>query len=121
MTAGGKDTRVAFQRATLTADTLNEPIEGPWEDVATVLAQVDPIKDGERIQAAQVGREATDRITTYWSAALWSLKAGDQAVDTVLGVTYRILGRKPVGRRREIEFTVCARPDLDPPAPDPAP
>jgi head-tail adaptor len=119
MTAGSKDTLVAFQRATVVRDPINEEVEGPWDDVARVLAQIDPIKDGERVQAAQAQREVTDRMVTHWSAALWGLKAGDQAVAVNEALTYRIVGKKALGRRSEIEFTVCARPDLDPPDPEP--
>lgn len=111
LAAGDLDRQVKFQRAnSASRDSLNDPAVNGWNTVATVFVQRTPVRDGERVTAAQVGREISDRFVTHWSPALAAVGGGDQLVCE--GVVYRITERKEIDRRRGLEFTALARPDL---------
>lgn len=110
MDLGRLDRRVTFQRAVTSRNALNEKVAGGWDEVATVLALREPVRDAERVAGAGVGREVTDRFTTHWSQPLSVLQAGDQLVCDA--VAYRIVGIKELGRREGLEFSALARPDL---------
>lgn len=103
MRAGQRRHRLLLQQPTRTQNALGEPIT-TWTDVATVWAQIEPIKGSERLVANQLLADLDTRIVIAygpeWSAisAAWRCSHG--------GVTYNI-GAPPVNRglrNKEIEL-----------------
>lgn len=112
MQAGKLDRLVTFQREVTEVDAANAAVNAGWAVIlADVPAQRTAVSDGERNFGAQVDRLVTDRFTVRWHPDLAALKAGDQLVDD--GQAYRVVGLKEIGRRRALEVSACARPDLE--------
>lgn len=110
MNAGDLDLVLAFQRAVTSENDLGEETAAGWTPIATVLAHRAPVSDGERNTGAQVARVVTDRFTTHWSETLMGVTGADQAVCE--GVAYDVVGKKPIGRRQWIEWSLAAQPDV---------
>lgn len=111
MNLGALDRTVSFQAAVSQVDDLNEETAAGWATVHTVRASRDPVRDAERVAGAQVQREVTDRFTTHWSGALAALALAEHQL-LCEGVAYTIVGRKELGRRKGLEWSCAARPDL---------
>lgn len=112
MAAGARNRRLTLLRARLVegeaADTT------VYDDVGTVWASFDPISDGERARAGQLGGGLQARFRILWSLAVADLGANDQVRlaakrtgEPVL--TFGISGVKPHGP--ELEITATALTD----------
>ena len=92
------------------SDALNEPVKGALATIATVRARRTAVSDAERVKAIGVQRDVSDRFVTHWSSTLADLDLTQLAVCE--GVTYDLVGRKELGRREGLEWSMAARPDL---------
>ncbi len=104
--AGRLDRLVQFERASMTTDALNEPVE-QWGLLASVWASATPVSDGERFAAGERAAEITMRFRTHHCAVLADLDERDRVVFD--GRVYDITGVKEIGRQRGIEVTAAAR------------
>lgn len=71
-----------------------------------VWAKKVDVRDGERIQAQQVGEAITSRFTVRWNSRTSVITAGWQAEHR--GVRYAVTGAKDVGTREDREITAVA-------------
>ena len=108
MQAGPLDRRITIQRASISYDAFNAPVEA-WAGIATVWASKEDIKDGERLRAQEVSAEITTRFRIRWSSAVSDVNPKDQIIFD--GKTYDIFGVKEIGRREGLELTAAARAD----------
>lgn len=108
MQAGNLDRRIVLQRFTSTRDDYNEEVR-TWTTLATRSASYEPLSDGERLRASEVGATASARFVIRHSTAVADLDPKDRLVFD--GVTYAILHVKELGRREGIEITAVARAD----------
>lgn len=108
MQAGKLDRRITLQRATVTRDEYNEPVEA-WGDIATVWASYEPIRDGERFRAGERAAELSARFQIRYSSTVADLGPEDRL--TFEGKVYEIVHVKEIGRREGLEITTTARGD----------
>ena len=109
MKAGNMDRRISIQRGSVVDDGFSSSIE-EWNDIAANLpAEVNPISDGERWRAGEVGAHVTDRFVVRWQPALADLNPKDRVLYD--GRIYDISGVKETGRRQGFEITASARSD----------
>lgn len=103
MEAGKLDRLVTLQRATVTTDAFGAEVQ-TWADRATVSASAEPISDGERWRAAEVGATVTMRFQIRWGI-------GVLVTDRLLyeGRAYEIVGVKELERRAGVEISAAAR------------
>jgi head-tail adaptor len=112
LSAGDLDRRVTLQRATATVDPrFGSALPAAWAAIATVWAQRLPVRDDERVRAAQVGAVVTDRWRLRWSPELAGLGARDQLVDVETGQAFGITAVKEIVRRSVLELTTSASDD----------
>lgn len=109
MQAGKLDRRITIQRASVTKDEYNNDVP-TWEDVATVWAAYEPIRDGERFRAGERAAEASARFQIRYSSQVSDVTGKDRLIFN--GQTYEITHTKEVGRRVGIELTTVARADV---------
>lgn len=105
MDAGELDRRITIRRSTETANELNEPIFA-WSDLMTVWAAYEPVSDGERMRAQQVGAWLSARFRIRWSRQAATIDGRDQVVFD--GRTFGILGVKEIGRREGLEISASS-------------
>lgn len=108
MRAGELDRRVTLQRAAVTRDELNNPVE-TWSDLVTVWAKYEPVSDGEKFRAGERASEIGARFTVRYSSQVADLSPKDRLI--FAGRTYAITRVKEVGRRVALEITVVGRDD----------
>lgn len=108
MRAGKLDRRVTILRATVTTDDFGGET-ATWADLATVAAEKLPVRDAERVAAAQTGASVTDRFRIRWSQAVSGLTTRDQL--SCDGRLYDIVAIKEIGRREGLEITATAKAD----------
>jgi len=106
--AGELDRRIIVQRATVTRDGLNNPVE-TWVDHATIWAKYEPVSDGEKFRAGERASEIGARFTIRYSSQVADVSPKDRLVFS--GRTYAITRVKEVGRRVALEITVVGRDD----------
>lgn len=106
--AGELDRRITLQRATVTRDGLNNPVEA-WGDHATVWAKYEPVSDGEKFRAGERASEIGARFTIRYSSQVADLSPKDRLI--FAGRAYAITRVKEVGRRVALELTVVGRDD----------
>lgn len=106
MQAGKLDRRITLQRATTTANSLNEPIQ-TWAAIATVWAAKMEVRDSERQRAAETAAVIDTRFQIRWSSQVSDIDAADRVVFG--GRTFNILGVKEIGRREGLELSCQAR------------
>lgn len=75
--AGDLDRRIVIERATVTHNAFNEPVE-TWATYAPVWAGEEPVSDGERLAAGQVGSWLESRFTFRSSPTTRGIKASDR-------------------------------------------
>lgn len=102
------DRWITVQRATISRDAFNEPIQ-IWGDLATVPAAKEDVRDAERVAAQEVGADITTRFRVRWSEVMATVNPKDRIVCE--GFTYNVTGAKEIQRRRGIELTAVARND----------
>lgn len=106
MRAGSLDRRIRIERATVTPNEFNEPVES-WSTLATVWASKEDIRDGERWSAQEVGAEITTRFLVRYSSDVAGIDPRDRIVFD--GRIYGIVAVKERGRREGLEITAAAR------------
>lgn len=85
MRAGRLRHRIVLQSLTQGVDSAGGPTE-TFADLATVLADVEPINGREHFAASQVNTNAEYKITAYWYAGMTSkmrVKFGSRLFDVL--------------------------------------
>jgi SPP1 family predicted phage head-tail adaptor len=107
MDAGKLDRRVTLLARVLGKNGYNENVETWPEPGVEVWASYEPVKDAERLRAAEVAASITARFQIRWSpdvAAVdptWRLTFEDRSHD--------IVAVKEIGRREGLEISATAR------------
>ena len=101
------DRRITLERGGVSDDGFSQ-VE-TWEPLAEVWAEVDPISDGERWRAGEVGASVTHRFRIRYSTTVADLNPRDRL--TYEGRAFDIGGVKEMGRREGLEITASARAD----------
>jgi SPP1 family predicted phage head-tail adaptor len=109
MRAGALDRRITLERATTTANALNEPV-ATWGPLCVVAAAVKPVTNAERVAAAQVQAEVMTRFQIRYNALTSTVDARDRLV--FAGKVYDIVGVMELGRREGIEISARASGEL---------
>ncbi|MGF6958000.1 phage head closure protein [Paraburkholderia youngii] len=64
--AGGLEQRVTIQRPDVVRESSGEPVVDQWLDVATVWADITPVKGREWLASAEFRPNVTNRIRIRW-------------------------------------------------------
>jgi SPP1 family predicted phage head-tail adaptor len=104
--AGELDRRITIQRATVTRNEFNEPIES-WGDLTTVWAKRRDASAAEAYRAQEVGAEITARFTVRWSMIAATVNPSDRL--SFEGKLYNITAVRDVGRKQWREIDAVAR------------
>jgi SPP1 family predicted phage head-tail adaptor len=109
--AGSLDRSVDIMRASVSDDGISRNL-GAYAKIAERRARKLDISDGERLRVGQQAQDLTARFLMRWDAVTTTITARDRLVCE--GRTYDVVGAKEWGdrRRRYIEITAAARPDL---------
>ena len=107
MAAGERDKRLRFERSALVDDGFART--EVWSPYRTVWGSREDLSDGERWRANAVGSAVTARFRVRWSADMSAVTRSDRIICD--GITFNIVAIKPIGRRRDLEFTVAAEVD----------
>lgn len=78
MRAGALRQRVTFQTATITQNSVGEPVNS-WSNIGTVWARVEPLAGKERFAAMQQQADVDYRITCRYSSTVAALAPEDRA------------------------------------------
>lgn len=109
MTGGSRKERVMIQRATITYNEFNEPVE-TWADLATVWAKRQDASAGESYRAQEVGAQISARFSVLRTSEIADVNPKDRiAYD---GRTYNITAVREVKRNRELEIDAVRRGDM---------
>lgn len=107
--AGALDDRITIERATITPDAFNNPVE-TWAALATVAAGKTDLSDREVLAAQQVGASMQSRFLIRSSVLTRDVTAKDRL--SYGGAIWNIAGIKEVGgRNRFLEITAARRAD----------
>lgn len=107
--AGALDRRITIQRASITYDALNNPVQA-WSDLATVWASRQDVRDTERLAARELGSELQRWYRVRSSSVTRTVNAKDRLIDG--SQTCEITGVKEVeGRMRLLEISAVVRGD----------
>jgi len=109
MDAGALNRRIELRRAINARGSLNG-VDTVWYAIAQVWAAYEPVSDGERVRAQQLGAEMTARFRIRWSSDVADLNAKDQL--RFEGALYAISAVKPIGLRDGLEITASALGDI---------
>lgn len=98
MRAGKLDRRVRIERETVTRDDHGGQVQA-WELVATVWAQVVPLRGQALVQSAQLMPGVETKFVMRW-------REGVTAADRLVydGENYQILHLAEIGRREGLEI-----------------
>ena len=106
--AGELDRRITIQRATVTLNEFNEPIE-TWGDLTTVWAKRRDASATESYRAQEVGAQISTRFTIRWSTTVEGVTPTDRvSFDDRL---YNITAVRDIGRNQWREIDAVARAD----------
>lgn len=112
MKSGDLDRWLTIERFTSTQDPgSGENIEA-WSTLATVRTKYEPVSDGEKVQAGEVGSTLMARFTVRHAPAWEDINPKDRLVFD--GRTFDVIGAKEAtkeGRLRAIEITAASRSD----------
>lgn len=104
------DRKITIQRGTEIRDSFNNLVMSePWNNLISVRAAKQDVRDGERIAAQEVGADITMRFQVRWNRVIATVTAKDRLVFE--GKIYGILGIKEIGRREGREITATTRID----------
>jgi SPP1 family predicted phage head-tail adaptor len=106
--SGDLDRRITIQRATVTVNEFNEPIE-TWGAVTTVWARRRDASATESYRAQEVGAQITARFTIRWSTTVESVNPRDRL--SFEGRLYNITAVRDIGRNQWREIDAVARAD----------
>lgn len=104
--SGSRKERITIQRATITYNEFNEPVE-TWADLTTVWAKRQDASAGETYRAQEVGAQITMRFTVLKNSQIADVSAKDRI--SYDGRTFNITGVREVKRNRWIEIDAAAR------------
>jgi len=104
--AGKLDRRLRIERVTTARDALGGQSES-WATLATIWAEYQPVKDGERFRAGEIGRDQLARFRIRWSAIVATVTQRDRLVFE--GAVYEIVGVKELGRHMYLEITAALK------------
>lgn len=108
---GRLDRSITIERATMTANSLNEQV-ATWSELTTVSASRRFVSDGEKIAAGQVTAFAMARFIVRHSDLIAGVSGKDRLIFD--GRTWNIHGNKPLdagGRDRFREITAVCEAD----------
>lgn len=108
MAGGSRKERITIQRATITYNEFNEPIE-TWGDLATIWAKRMDASAGESYRAQEIGAQITTRFTVLIYPSIADVNAKDRV--SFDGREYNIVAVREIKRNREIEIDAVARAD----------
>lgn len=108
-TAGALDRRVTLQRATVSANAFNEPIE-TWGTLAVVSGGKRDASANEAYRAQEVGAQISTRFRLRHAPAIADLNPADRLI--YAGRTYNITAVREVERNRWLEVDAVQRPDI---------
>lgn len=108
MRGGRLDRRIVLQQATLTYDSLNNPIQ-TWANLATVWAEKVELTGAERVAAAELGAERSCKFRIRYSSAVSVINPKDRF--TFGGDTWQITSVTPLGRNEGFELSATVRTD----------
>lgn len=103
MRAGDLDRRVTIQQRTLATNEYGEAVE-TWSPVATVWAQVQPLRGQERFAAQQHDARVDTRFRLRWRTGIGPATHRLQHGDDV----YEITAVLEIGRREGLEILATA-------------
>ena len=103
--AGSLDRRVTFQRATVSPNGFNEPVE-TWAELATVFTYHHDVSAAEAYRAQEVGAEISTRFKVRHLELLADLNPRDRLIWA--GRVYNITAVREVQRLRWIEVDAVA-------------
>ncbi len=108
--SGDMNRRATLQRATVSRNSFNEPIE-TWETLASVWVQKSDVSAGEAFRAQEVGAQLDVRFRIRYDSSWADLSASDRL--TYAGKTFNIVGvrEKSGTRNRWLEVDCVARDD----------
>lgn len=103
------DRQITIQRATIAKDSFNNDVVTGWNNLITVRAAKQDVRDGERISAMQVGADISTRFQVRWNSVIATVNPKDQLIFE--GRVYEIVGVKELGRRVGREISAVTRID----------
>lgn len=103
MIVGRLDRRITIEQPTASQDAYGEPVES-WGALATVWAQVQPLRGEERFEAQQVGAERTVRFRIRYRSDVT-----EQMRVVYDGDVYDITAVLELGRREGLEILAVAQ------------
>jgi SPP1 family predicted phage head-tail adaptor len=106
--AGKLDRRITIQRATLTYDDLNNPVE-TWADHTTVWGAKLDYVGSENVAAHEVGAQMTTAFRIRWSNKVSDVNPKDRL--SFDSKTWNIENVKEIGRKEGLEISAIARTD----------
>jgi len=101
--AGKRDRRLTLCPRLLAKGELNSDVES-WPDGDTVWSSYQPVSDGERFRAGEVGATITARFQILWRGDVdptWRVRFEGREFD--------VIGAKEIGRREGLEISAAAR------------
>lgn len=107
MLAGPLDSRVEWQTATDAPDRLGNAVR-TWSTSFTTWCCVARLSAAEQIQALETVDEKTVKLQIRWREGV---NAGPNSRFVFDGLTYRVQGVTPIGRREGLEITGKTRAD----------
>jgi SPP1 family predicted phage head-tail adaptor len=107
--AGILKRRMTIQRATVSPNAFNEPVE-TWATLATVHVGRRDASAGESYKAQEVGAKISARFTIRYSAAVADVNPRDRLIHA--GLVYDIVAVREKERNRWLEIDAVARPDI---------
>lgn len=108
--AGGQDRRITIQRATVSYNAFNEPIES-WATLASVYVNRKDVSASESYRAQEVGAQITTRFKVRYSSDISDVNPADRL--TFQGTVYNITAVRETQRNRWLEIDAVARPDIE--------
>ncbi len=102
MTAGKRNRRITFERATATTNDYGEDVR-TWADYAAAWAEVLFGTGQERREAAQEAGSQAATFIVPWSPSLAAVAVTDRI--NALSATWDITSIAPVGLNKELHFT----------------
>lgn len=108
--AGSLNRRITIQRPAdpPVTDDFGNPVES-WENMTTVWAKVDYVRDSERFSASQINAVVTARFTIRWGLNLTPLHR-----ILYKGKEYDIIGIKEIGLQEGQEISASSDADYAP-------
>lgn len=112
MEAGKLDRQITLLARVLTKNGFNEEVETWPGPGLTVWASYEPVKDAERLRAAEVAASITARFQIRWSPDVAGLSEVDRL--SFDSRSFDIVAVKEINRREGLEISATARAERQP-------